>query len=173
MKTSEVKEFSQISSETQRNRTYKDKITGKLNIMDQTNLNTPHPTNILERQKMVDGVIMREGIDVTNILNDEETGVERIYLTTTRAIGERKYTKKQPLILRNILGGDWIHGGEAIIETDMNDSDLENFKNEWEEKWNAPFETLSLCPEGAENMPLGSQVPDLSLINFFICNFLF
>ena len=76
---------------------------------------------------IVDGVLMRERKDLTKTLNNE-TGVEESQLTHTRVIGEKSYTAKQ-----SITDGD---EEEEIIETDMDDSELENFKNEWEEKWN-------------------------------------
>ena len=70
---------------------------------------------------------MREMKDLTKTLNDE-TGVEESHLTHTRVIGEKSYTSKQ-----SITDGE---KEEEIIDTDMDDSELENFKNEWEEKWN-------------------------------------
>ena len=42
-------------------------------------------------------------------------------------IGEKSCTAKQ-----SITDGE---KEDEVIETDMNDSELENFKNEWEEKW--------------------------------------
>ena len=69
---------------------------------------------------------MRERKDLTKILNDE-TGVEECHLTHTRVIGEKSYTSKQ-----SITDGE---KEEEMIETDMDDSELENFKNEWVEKW--------------------------------------
>ena len=69
---------------------------------------------------------MRERKDLTKILNDE-TGVEECHLTHTRVIGEKSYTSKQ-----SISDGE---KEEEMIETDMDDSELENFKNEWVEKW--------------------------------------
>ena len=76
---------------------------------------------------IVNGVLMRERKDLVKTLNDE-TGVEESHLTHTRVIGEKSYTAKQ-----SITDGE---EEEEIIETDMDDSELENFKNEWEEKWN-------------------------------------
>ena len=45
-----------------------------------------------------------------------------------RAIGDRSYTVKQ-----SITDGE---EQEEMIETKMDDVELENFKNEWEEKLN-------------------------------------
>ena len=70
---------------------------------------------------------MRERKDLVKTLNDE-TGVEESHLTHTRVIGEKSYTSKQ-----SISDGE---KEEEMVETDMNDSELENFKNEWKEKWN-------------------------------------
>ena len=79
-----------------------------------------NPTDSIsfEIKMIVDGVLFKERKDQTKTLNDE-TGVEESHLTHTRVIGERSYTTE-----------------EEMIETDMDDFQLENFKNEWEEKWN-------------------------------------
>ena len=89
--------------------------------------NPAHRSVLLDHQMIVDGVLMQEKIDLTKTLNDE-TGVEESHLIHTRVIGERSYTAKQ-----SITDGE---EEEEMIETDMDDSELENFKNEWEEKWN-------------------------------------
>ena len=89
--------------------------------------NPAHRSVLLDHQMIVDGVLMREMKDLTKTLNDE-TGVEESHLTHTRVIGEKSYTSKQ-----SITDGE---KEEEIIDTDMDDSELENFKNEWEEKWN-------------------------------------
>ena len=89
--------------------------------------NPAHRSILLDHQIIVDGVLMRERKDLTKTLNDE-TGVEESHLTHTRVIGEKSYTAKQ-----SITDGE---EEEEMIETDMDDSELENFKNEWEEKWN-------------------------------------
>ena len=82
-----------------------------------------HRSTLLGHQMIVDGVLIRERKGLTKTLNDE-TGVEERNLILTRVIGERSYAAKI------------INGGEELIETDLDDSELENFKNEWEEKWN-------------------------------------
>ena len=89
--------------------------------------NPAHRSILLDHQMIVDGVKMQERKDLTKTLNDE-TGVEESHLIHTRVIGERSYTAKQ-----SITDGE---KEEEMIETDMDDSELENFKNEWEEKWN-------------------------------------
>ena len=89
-----------------------------------------HRSILLEHEMIVDGVLFKERKDLTKTLNDE--GVEAGHLIHTRVIGERSYvysyTAKQSITDRK--------EEEEIIETDMDDSQLENFKNEWEEKWN-------------------------------------
>ena len=76
---------------------------------------------------IVDGVLFKERKDLTKTLNDE--GVEESHLIHTRVIGERSYAAKKSITDRE-------EEEEEMIETDMDDSQLENFKNEWEEKWN-------------------------------------
>ena len=88
--------------------------------------NPAHRSILLDHQMIVNGVLMRERKDLVKTLNDE-TGVEESHLTHTRVIGEKSYTSKQ-----SISDGE---KEEEMIETDMDDSELENFKNEWVEKW--------------------------------------
>ena len=49
-------------------------------------------------------------------------------------IGYCVYTAKQSITDDGEAGSG--EGKEEMIETDMNQSELENFKNEWAEKWN-------------------------------------
>ena len=81
---------------------------------------------LLDHQMIVDGVLMRERKDLVKTLNDE-TGVEESHLTHTRFIGDKTFTAK-----KSITDGE---EEEETIETEMDDSELENFNNEWEEKW--------------------------------------
>ena len=76
---------------------------------------------------------MRETKDLTKTLNDE-TGLEESHLIHMRVIGDRSYTAKQSIT--DDGGAGFGEGKEEMIETDMNESELENFKNEWKEKWN-------------------------------------
>ena len=89
--------------------------------------NPAHRSVLLDHQMIVDGVLMQERKDLTKTLNDE-TGVEENHLSHMRAIGDRSYTVKQ-----SITDGE---EQEEMIETKMDDVELENFKNEWEEKLN-------------------------------------
>ena len=74
-----------------------------------------------------DAAMMTEKKDLTKTLN-YKTGVEESYFSHTRVIGDRSYTAK-----KSILDGE---EKEELIETKMDDFELQNFKNEWEEKWN-------------------------------------
>ena len=76
---------------------------------------------------MIHGASMAEKKVLTKTLN-YETGMELSYFSLTRVIGYRSYTAKQ-----SITDGE---EKEELIETEMDDFELENFKNEWEEKWN-------------------------------------
>ena len=66
---------------------------------------------------------MRERKDLIVDFNDE-TGLEECYLSHTRVIGDRSFTTK-----RSITDDE---EKEESIETEMDDSELENFKDEWE-----------------------------------------
>ena len=89
--------------------------------------NPAHRSVLLDHQMIVDEVLLQEKKVLTKTLNDE-TGVEESYLSHTRVIGDRSYTVKL-----SITDGE---ENEEMIETEMDDGDLENFKKEWEEKWN-------------------------------------
>ena len=69
---------------------------------------------------------MKEKKDLTRTLNDE-TGLKDSHLSHMRAIGERSYTLKKSITDDNEK--------VEIIETNMNNDELEKFKNKWEEKW--------------------------------------
>ena len=75
---------------------------------------------------------MQEKKDLTKTINDE-TGVEESHLSHMRVIGNRSYTATQSITDDGAGCGE---EKEELIETDMDESELENFKNEWEEKWN-------------------------------------
>ena len=93
--------------------------------------NPAHRSVLLDHQMIVDGVLMQKTKEWTKTLNDE-TGEEESHLSHMRVIGERSYTAKLSVT------GDGADGEEKeeMIETDMDEFELENFKNEWEEKWN-------------------------------------
>ena len=81
-----------------------------------------HRSVLLDHQSIVDGVSVREKKDLTITINDE-TGVEEYYLTTTRFIGDKSFTTKQSITDDEEK--------EVSIETEMDDSELESFKDEW------------------------------------------
>jgi hypothetical protein len=85
--------------------------------------NPTHHSILLEHEMIVDGVLFKERKDLIKTLNDE--GLKESHLIHTRVIGEKSFTTKQC-----ITDGE---KEEEIIETDIIESDLENFKNEWEE----------------------------------------
>ena len=84
---------------------------------------------------------MKEKKTLIKTLNDE-TGVEESHLSLIRVIGKRIYTAKQTIIDD---GAGYGEEKEEIIQTDITmdcncisdcECELQNFKNEWEEKWN-------------------------------------
>ena len=81
---------------------------------------------LLGHQIIVDGVLMQEKKGLTRTLNDE-TGLEESRLSHMRVIGERSYTLNSLITDKDEK--------EEMIETNMNNAELEKFKNEWEEKW--------------------------------------
>jgi hypothetical protein len=93
---------------------------------------------LLDHQMIVDGVVMRERKDLTKTLNGE-TGAEEWYLSHTRVIGDKSYTAKQSMTqVYQCPMAKWSkwkvdEDKEELIETEMDNSELENFKNEWEE----------------------------------------
>ena len=95
---------------------------------------------------------MKEKKNLIKTLNDE-TGVEESHLSVIRVIGSKIYTSKQTT---TDDGAGYGEVKEEIIQTDMNidcdcqsdcECDLQNFKNEWEEKWNKEQVDLTCtCP---------------------------
>ena len=75
-----------------------------------------------------------------------KSGVEERQLNITRIIGNTIYTSKQTI---TDDGAGYGEEKEEIIQTDTKidcdcqtdcECDLQNFKNEWEEKWNPPIQ---------------------------------
>jgi hypothetical protein len=81
------------------------------------------------RDAEIDAAMMTEKKDLIKILN-YKTGLEESYFSHTRVIGDRSYIAKQSITDDSEAGS-----GEEMIQTDMNETQLENFKNEWKEKW--------------------------------------
>ena len=123
--------------------------------------NQPPSLVLLDRQMIVDGVMMQEKIDLTKTVN--ETGVEERLLSHMKVMTQietdeygdfsytRVYTAKQSITDdRSGYRIDYtaeqsctFDNGE-LVEQEVLDWELENFKNEWEEKWN---------PSIGENLP--------------------
>ena len=83
--------------------------------------------------------------DLIKTLNDE-TGVKENQLNVTRLIGNTFYTSKQTT---TDDGAGYGEEKEEMIQTDIRspcdcnsdcECELQNFKNEWEEKWNPPIQ---------------------------------
>ena len=97
--------------------------------------NPTHRSVLFDQQMIVDGVLMREKKDLTKTINDE-TGKEESHLSHMRVIGDRSYIAKQSITDDSGAGSEDGKEDQEMIETDMNETELENFKNEWREKWN-------------------------------------
>ena len=78
------------------------------------------------RQPMeVDGVIFHEHKELETTINEE--GNKESVLSHTRAIGNRVYKAQQRVIDGEVR--------EETCETQMAPEEIEDFKNEWDEKW--------------------------------------
>ena len=113
---------------------------------------------------------MRERKDLIVDFN-EETGLEECFLTHTRVIGDRSFTTK-----RSITSDD-DEEKEESIETEMDDSELENFKDEWEMIRERPKPSMSqsvcnFCGTIQEIEEPGRTHYSLRLVQIFPdCNF--
>ena len=96
--------------------------------------NPRHRSVLLDHQMIVDGVLIQEKKDWTKIQNDE-TGVEESHLSHLRILGNRSFTAKRSGTCQHY----WLMYQEEMIETEMNDIELENFKNEWDTLLNPLF----------------------------------
>ena len=81
---------------------------------------------LLDHEMTVDGVKLRERKELQN-MTDEETSEEKSILIHTRFIDGKKYEVQQVSVKNEII--------EEIIDTDLNDDEIKQFKEEWEEKW--------------------------------------
>ena len=95
--------------------------------------NPNHCSVLNDRQMIINGIILRDKMEMTNSLNDGTVSI-KCHLSQTRVIGDRSYTAK--MIITEDDGPDFGKVKEEVIETDMDDIELENFKDEWDEKWN-------------------------------------
>ena len=102
---------------------------------------------LLNHEMIVDGVSMQEKKDLIKTLNDE-TGKEESHLSVIRVMGNRIYNAKQNITDDGAVCGE--EKEEMIqknIDMNMNcnceldcECDLQNFKNDWEEKWNSTIQ---------------------------------
>ena len=80
---------------------------------------------LLDHKLEVDGVIFHEHKELETTINKE--GNKESVLSHTRAIGNRVYKVQQ-----RVIGGGV---REETCETQMAPEEIEDFKNEWDEKW--------------------------------------
>ena len=73
----------------------------------------------------VEGIIFHKHKELETTINEE--GNEESVLSLTRAIGDRVYTVQQRVIDGVVT--------EETCETQMSPEEIEDFKNEWDEKW--------------------------------------
>merc|ERR1711879_892282 len=85
-----------------------------------------HKSVLLDHEMTVDGVKLRERKELQN-MTDEETSEEKSILIHTRFIDGKKYEVQQVSVKDEII--------EEIIDPDLNDDEIKQFKEEWEEKW--------------------------------------
>ena len=82
---------------------------------------------LLDHKLEVDGIIFHEHKELETTINEE--GNKESILSHTRAIGDRFYKLQQ----RVIDGEPEVR--EETCETQMAPEEIEDFKNEWDEKW--------------------------------------
>ena len=85
-----------------------------------------HRSIMMDHEMVVDGVVLRERKELVNA--KDEKGLATSTLVHSRAIGDRRYVVKQSALDDNVEN--------EIIETDMTNDQVEEFKKEWELKWN-------------------------------------
>ena len=84
---------------------------------------------LLDHKLTVDGVIFHEHKELETTINEE--GNKESVLSHTRAIGDRVYKAQQRVIDGEVR--------EETCETQMAPEEIEDFKNEWDEKWQPPI----------------------------------
>ena len=77
--------------------------------------------SLLDQELEVDGIIFHEHKELETTINKESI------LSHTRAIGDRVYKAQQRVIDGEVR--------EETCETQMAPEEIEDFKNEWDEKW--------------------------------------
>ena len=91
-----------------------------------------HVYNLYRDEMIVDGVLMLQMMNL-NKARSFQDGEEEIFLTFTRAIGDRIGAIKLCCAEEDLDDIDYI-GMEVMMDDQMS----ENFKKEWEEKWKLP-----------------------------------
>ena len=80
---------------------------------------------LLDHKLEVDGIIFHEHKELETTINVE--GNKEVVFSHTRAIGDRVYKAQQRVIDGEVR--------EETCETQMAPEEIEDFKNEWDEKW--------------------------------------
>ena len=96
--------------------------------------NPIHRSVLLDHKLMVDGVTFHEYKEINNVWTE---GVKETQLSHFRTIGDSSYAVKQSMVEGEIK--------EENIDTTMSPDELENFKNEWTQKW---LPSISEQPSG-------------------------
>ena len=86
--------------------------------------NPLHRSVLLDHELLVDGIVFHERKELTNAVIHE---VHENHLSHLRSIGDKKYTINQ-VIIEGVVK-------EETTDTNLNDEEIEAFKEEWEEKW--------------------------------------
>ena len=80
----------------------------------------------MEHDLVLDGVNLRESKELNHVI-DDESGQSKEILVHSRSIGDKKYVVKQVKIGDEIV--------EEDIDTNIDDADLEDFNQDWIDKW--------------------------------------
>ena len=88
--------------------------------------NQSHRNVKQEHDLVVDGVNLHESKELNHVI-DDESGQSKQILVHSRSIGDKKYIVKQVKIGDEIV--------EENIETNIDDADLEDFNQDWIDKW--------------------------------------
>ena len=87
--------------------------------------NPLHRSVLLDHELLVDGIVFHERKELTNSFNEDH--IYESHLSHLRSIGDKKYTIKQLIIEGDVK--------EETTDTNLNDEEIEAFKEEWEKKW--------------------------------------
>ena len=90
--------------------------------------NQMHRAVLLDHEMIVDGVVFRERKEL-NLVEGDEENEEKSILVHTRYIADKKYEVHQ---VKDTAKDEVI---EETVNTDMDEVEVNQFKEEWEEKW--------------------------------------